>query len=227
MDDNPVPGYRFASYEQGYGDMLAVIDDATIRITPWVERTALVMCDLLDVDTGEPIEVAPTQVLRRQVEAAAEPGLRADARPSRSSSTSSTTAYEEAHAKGYHDLDPHSPYLEDYHILQTTKDEYIIGQIRRHLEAAGVPVEFSKGEAGRGQHEINLDYTTAVEMADRNTSTRTPPRRSPRSTAARSRSWPSTASTRPARRATSTRACGRDDGTEVRAMARCTTVSTA
>jgi len=29
-------------------------------------------------------------------------------------------------------------------------------------------VEFSKGEAGRGQHEINLDYTTAVEMADRN-----------------------------------------------------------
>ena len=41
-------------------------------------------------------------------------------------------------------------------------------QIRRGLEAAGVPVEFSKGEAGKGQHEINLDYTTAVEMADRN-----------------------------------------------------------
>ena len=31
-----------------------------------------------------------------------------------------------------------------------------------------MPVEFSKGEAGKGQHEINLDYTTAVEMADRN-----------------------------------------------------------
>ena len=31
-----------------------------------------------------------------------------------------------------------------------------------------MPVEFCKGEAGRGQHEINLDYTTAVEMADRN-----------------------------------------------------------
>ena len=23
MDNNPVPGYRFASYDQGYGDMLA------------------------------------------------------------------------------------------------------------------------------------------------------------------------------------------------------------
>jgi glutamine synthetase len=31
-----------------------------------------------------------------------------------------------------------------------------------------VPVEFSKGEAGRGQHEINLDFAEAVEMADRN-----------------------------------------------------------
>jgi glutamine synthetase len=44
----------------------------------------------------------------------------------------------------------------------------VLGAIRRGLEAAGIPVEFSKGEAGRGQHEINLDYTTAVEMADRN-----------------------------------------------------------
>ena len=76
--------------------------------------------------------------------------------------------YDEAYAKGYRDLQPHSPWLEDYHILQTTKDEYILGAIRRGLEAAGVPVEFSKGEAGRGQHEMNLDYTTAVEMADRN-----------------------------------------------------------
>ena len=73
-----------------------------------------------------------------------------------------------AHDKGYRNLRPHSPWLEDYHILQTTKDEYVLGAIRRNLEAAGVPVEFSKGEAGKGQHEINLDYTTAVEMADRN-----------------------------------------------------------
>jgi glutamine synthetase len=35
------------------------------------------------------------------------------------------------------------------------------------MDAAGVPVEFSKGEAGRGQHEINLSYADPVEMADR------------------------------------------------------------
>ena len=35
------------------------------------------------------------------------------------------------------------------------------------MDAAGVPVEFSKGEAGYGQHEINLVYAEALEMADR------------------------------------------------------------
>jgi glutamine synthetase len=167
MDNNPVPGYRFASYQLGYGDVRAVVDAETIRVTPWIDKTALVMCDLFDVDTGEPIEVAPRQIVRRQEEAAAELGYS----PMLASEIEFylfRDSFEEAYAKGYRGLTPHSPFLEDYHILQTTKDEYIIGQIRRGLEAAGVPCEFSKGEAGRGQHEINLDFTTALEMADRN-----------------------------------------------------------
>ena len=49
MDNNPVPGYRFTSYEQGYGDMLAKADWNTVRVIPWVEKTAMIMCDLLDV----------------------------------------------------------------------------------------------------------------------------------------------------------------------------------
>jgi glutamine synthetase len=167
MDNNPVAGYRFASYEQGYGDMLAKADWNTVRVIPWVEKTAMIMCDLLSVETGDLIEVAPRSILQAQVDAAAAMGFL----PMVASEIEFylfRDTYDEAHDKGYRDLKPHSPWLEDYHILQTTKDEYILGAIRRGLEAAGVPVEFSKGEAGRGQHEINLDYTTAVEMADRN-----------------------------------------------------------
>ena len=167
MDNNPVPGYRFASYDQGYGDMLAKADWNTIRVIPWVEKTAMIMCDLFDVESRELVEVAPRTILQRQVAAAAGLGFL----PMVASEIEFylfRDTYDEAHDKGYRDLKPHSPWLEDYHILQTTKDEYILGAIRRGLESAGVPVEFSKGEAGRGQHEINLDYTTAVEMADRN-----------------------------------------------------------
>ena len=32
---------------------------------------------------------------------------------------------------------------------------------------AGIPIEFSKGEAGIGQHEINITYADALEVADR------------------------------------------------------------
>jgi glutamine synthetase len=167
MDNNPVPGYRFTSYEQGYGDMLARADWSTVRITPWVPKTAMIMCDLFHVDSGELIDVAPRTVLRRQEEAAAALGYL----PMVASEIEFflfKDTYDEAHDKGYRNLQPHSPWLEDYHILQTTKDEYVIGDIRRQLQLAGVPVEFSKGEAGKGQHEMNLDYTTPVEMADRN-----------------------------------------------------------
>jgi len=167
IDNNPVPGYRFANYDLGYGDMVAQADWSTIRITPWVPRTAMILCDLVDVDNGAPIEESPRQILRRQVERAARLGYT----PMLGSEIEFFVfrdTYAEAYEKGYRNLVNHSPWLQDYHVLQTTMDEYLIGQIRRGLEASGVPVEFSKGEAGRGQHEINLDYTTAVEMADRN-----------------------------------------------------------
>jgi len=48
-------------------------------------------------------------------------------------------------------LTPVSGYLEDYHILQTSKEEGLVQAIRNHMEAARVPVEFSKGEWGRGR----------------------------------------------------------------------------
>jgi glutamine synthetase len=167
FDDVAVPGYRFASYDLGYGDMLARADFATIRITPWVPKTALVLCDLFSVKTGEPIRVAPRQVLRDQVIAA----QRMNLEPMIGSEIEFylfRDSYEEIHARGHRDLTPHSPFMEDYQIAQTTRDEYVVGEIRRGLEAAGIPVEFSKGEAGRGQHELNLAYTRALEMADRN-----------------------------------------------------------
>jgi glutamine synthetase len=167
LENTPVPGYRFTNYDLGYGDMLALPDTETIRLTPWIPKTALVLADLFDIDNREPIEVSPRRVLQRQAEQAAAMGFT----PMLASEIEFFLffeSFEEAWRKDFRGLTPHAPFYEDYAMLQTTKDEYIIGQIRRHLEAAGVPVEFSKGEAGKGQHEINLDYAPAVEMADRN-----------------------------------------------------------
>src|SRR5258706_12995178 len=75
--------------------------------------------------------------------------------------------YDSAREKNFHHFEPYSAYLEDYHILQTSKEEFIIQAIRNGMEAAGIPVENSKGEWGKGQEEINLRYADALEMADR------------------------------------------------------------
>jgi glutamine synthetase len=75
--------------------------------------------------------------------------------------------FDAARQKRYRELKTAGWYIEDYHIFQTTKEESLIRAIRNHMDAAGIPVEFSKGEWGPGQAELNLRYAEALEMADR------------------------------------------------------------
>jgi glutamine synthetase len=54
----------------------------------------------------------------------------------------------------------------DYQIMQPTRDEPLFRSIRNLMQQAEVPIESSKGEWGRGQHEINFIYTDPLRMAD-------------------------------------------------------------
>jgi glutamine synthetase len=164
MEMDPVPGYGIASWEQGYGDFGLRPDPATLRRIPWLEATALVLCDVVWHD-GSPVPPSPRQVLKRQVERAAELGYT----PMFGSELEFyllKETYAEAHAKHYRDLTPSVPYILDYHILASTYDEPLMRQIRNGMQAAGIRVETSKGEAWPGQQEINFRYADAVTMAD-------------------------------------------------------------
>jgi glutamine synthetase len=167
VDMEPLPGFRLTSWEKGYGDMKMVPDMGTLRLIPWLPKTALVFCDVY-TEEGAPIEEAPRWVLRRQVERAAEAGYMVKM-GSELELYLFKESFEEARAKRYYGLTPVSGYLEDYHILQTTREEPLIRAIRNGMEGANVAVEFSKGEWGKGQEEINLRYAEALEMADRHT----------------------------------------------------------
>ncbi len=167
IDMEPLPGFKLTSWEKGYGDMQMVPDLGTLRLIPWLPNTALVFCDVY-TEEGEPIEEAPRWVLRRQVERAAAAGYTVQM-GSELELYLFKESFEEARAKRYHGLTPVSGYLEDYHILQTSREEPLIRTIRNGLEGACVPVEFSKGEWGKGQEEINLRYAEVLEMADRHT----------------------------------------------------------
>jgi glutamine synthetase len=75
MEMNPVPGYRSASWDQGYGDYVMKPDLATLRRVPWLPGTALVLCDLLDHHTHEEVPQIARAILKRQVARAAEMGF--------------------------------------------------------------------------------------------------------------------------------------------------------
>src|SRR6059036_2432216 len=74
MEMEPLPGYRYASWETGYGDFKLIPDLTTLRLVPWISKTAMVICDIADEETDEPVEVAPRQILKRQVERAKQAG---------------------------------------------------------------------------------------------------------------------------------------------------------
>jgi glutamine synthetase len=167
MEMEPVPGYEMANWEEGYGDFAIVPDLSTLRRIPWLDRTALVLCDVANHD-GSPVVASPRQILIAQCERAQAMGYT----PMMASELEFylyRESYAEAYEQDYRDLTATIPYILDYHVFATTRDEQYLGQIRRGMQAAGIPVEFSKGEAWYGQHELNMRYADAVTSADRHT----------------------------------------------------------
>lgn len=166
MEMDVVAGYDFANWNKGYGDFHCTPDFATLRQTTWLDRTALVLCDLQTDNDHQPIPVAPRTLLKTQLDRLKELGYTAKG-GSELEYYLFKDSYETAREKNYENLEPFGWYLEDYHTFQATKEEPINASVRRHMNHSGIPVEFSKGEWGPGQHELNLRYTEVLEMADR------------------------------------------------------------
>jgi glutamine synthetase len=166
IDMEPVPGYKAANWQMGYGDFVLKPDLSTLTLVPWLEGTAMVLCDVLDHHSHEPVPHSPRALLKQQVAALEARGMKAY-----TASELEFYIFDESfraiHDKGYRDPVTAGYYIEDYHILQTTKEEGLMRAIRKNLMAAGIPVENSKGEWGPGQAEINVRYADALTMADR------------------------------------------------------------
>ena len=176
MEMNPVPGYASASWDKGYGDYVMKPDLATLRPLPWLDGTALVLCDLLDHHTHEEVAISPRAILKRQVARARALGFQ----PMMATELefylfeNSYEALRDSLREGgaITGLRPISAYNEDYHIFQTTKEEDVLRAVRNGLYGAGVPVECTKGEADAGQAEVNVRYSDALDTADNHTITK-------------------------------------------------------
>jgi len=166
IDMEVVPGYKAANWTKGYGDFMLKPDMGTLRRLPWLEKTALVLCDILDHHDHQDLPHSPRAILKNQVARLKERGWIAYMASELEFYLFEET-YESARAKRWSDLATATPYIGDYMIGLINKEEEVMRAIRNHMEAAGIPVENSKGEAGPRQEEINVRYAEALEMADR------------------------------------------------------------
>ncbi len=167
IEMEPQSGFRLANWESGFGDFKLQPDMETLRLVPWLPGTALVICDFCRGD-GQPVGEAPRSVLRRQLEWLAKQRLVCRV-ASELEFFLFNDSYHDAFAADYRGLIPSSDYRIDYHTMQPARDEGLFRALRNQMAAARVPVESSKGEWGRGQHEVNFIHTTPMEMADLHT----------------------------------------------------------
>ncbi len=165
IEMEPVPGYKATSWEKGYGDFVLKPDLSTLRVTPWMAGTALVICDVLDHHTHEDIPHSPRAILKKQLKRLSAMKLKAYM-ASELEFFLFDEAYDSAHQKNFRSLKTAGNYIEDYHVFQTSKEEGYMRALRNGLQGAGIYVENSKGEWGPGQEEINVRYDEALRMAD-------------------------------------------------------------
>ncbi len=157
-------GYASTNWASGYGDYIMKPDLGTLRKVPWLEGTAMVLCDVLD-HHQKPVPHSPRAMLKKQIARLEAMGFDA-IMATELEFFIFEQSFEEIAKSGFRELNPISGYNEDYHIFQTTKEEHIMRPIRNHLYAAGIPVEGSKGEAEAGQEELNIKYGAALDTAD-------------------------------------------------------------
>ena len=130
IDMEPVPGYKAASWAKGYGDFVMKPDLATLRRIPWLEGHG----------AGALRRARPPHHERPAAFAARHPeeaGQAADGAGlyrlfrlrARILSVRRDLRFRPQEATGRAST-PHRPYIEDYHIFQTTKEEGVMRALR-------------------------------------------------------------------------------------------------
>jgi glutamine synthetase len=151
MEMDPVPGYAFTSWQAGYGDFRLVPDLKTWRVASWLEKTALVLCDVYEEEKETLVEIAPRSILRQQIEIAARRGYVAMG-GSELELYVFKDSYEEAARKKYMDLEPIGNYIEDYHIFRHER-RFVIVLFATISTARACRWSFQKVNGGRASRK--------------------------------------------------------------------------
>ena len=186
-------------------DMVAIPDPATYQLMPWREgetKVGRMICDVVTPD-GKPYEGDPRYVLRRALERMESMGFDTfNVGPELEyflfKSDSGTETLDEG---GY--------------FAMTTLDAAteLRQQTVRALESMGIAIEYVHHEVGPSQHEIDMRFAPALEMADHTMTYRLIVKEVAKKAGSTRRSCRSRSSARTARACTPTSRCSTRAGT--------------
>ncbi|MGD3109399.1 glutamine synthetase family protein [Streptomyces sp. YGL11-2] len=157
VDMRPLDGFTLASWETGYQDIVVTPAISTLRLVPWMPGTALVLGDVADRH-GEPIEVAPRQMLRRQLTHLAAHGLHVK--------TGLETEFVLYQGTGDQNMTPLTAENLDFALDHTPVALPFFRRLEAGLAGAGLPVEAVKTEGAGGQVEVTFPYGEPLAACD-------------------------------------------------------------
>ena len=140
--------------ETNYRDQQLIPDPSTLRVVPWLDDTAKVICDA-QWAPGEPIGATPRTVLRQVLE--------------------------KAEAMGYHvmmghefefyllDAETKAPLFGGVHIFNATRNQYVpfLDDLLDDLEGVGLDIITHNCEYSPSQYEINFGPGVGLAGADK------------------------------------------------------------
>jgi len=139
-------------------DMVAIPDPGTFQVMPWKEgetRVGRMICDVVTPD-GEPYEGDPRYVLRRALDRMQSMGF------------DTFNVGPELEYFLFEDSNGTKTLDEGGYFAMTTLDaaSELRQETVRALESVGIPIEYVHHEVGPSQHEIDMRFAPALEMAD-------------------------------------------------------------
>ena len=144
----------YTNWDTGYPDV-HVMPIGEVHPIPWEEGVVYSFSESVGTD-HQPVAIDPRAALVRVLQKASDMGYE----------TRIGTELE-FYLLDKETLKPRDRGIQVYGLPRAAELEHVLGPIRRHLTAVGIPIEQSNPEYAAGQVEVNIRYDEALIAADR------------------------------------------------------------
>ena len=154
------------SFNDSFGDILAVIDTKTLRKVPWDNNRPHFLVDFLDPITLEPLPFCPRSLLKKSIANLNQKGFYPKSGMELeffNFKETPDTLYE----KSGHKLVPLSTGRFGYSLIRPQMYRDYFNAIASQCVAYNIPLECFHTESGPGVYEAAIEYADSLELADR------------------------------------------------------------